>query len=1054
MKKRPPARQNSVAILLCFFLSGGAGLIYQVAWSKSLGLIFGHTVYAISTVLAVFMAGLAAGSAYLGRWGQNHPRPVGLYAWLELLVAATGALSLAGLAAVRWLYLAMYPMVGGLQPLLLALRFLGTALVLFIPTFLMGGTFPILVRGITQRSAELGMRVSLLYWVNTLGAVAGTLLAGFVLLPAFGLRITIAFGVVLNIVAGLIAHSIARSAAIAPNATASSAKPPSTTQEVALASSIFLLCLFAVVGGTALAYEIAWTRLLVITVGSSTYAFTLMLGTFLMGSVIGSILFQRHSARSRGVSLATFSRTQTWTGAVALASLILFPRIASLVPLILRVTHQTFGGLVLAQFLTSALTVLPIAIVFGFNFPAVVVLIGRTGRADSGESATVGKAYAANTLGAIVGSLLTGFWLVSWQGNFRVVAFTAGMNLLLAVVLELRSSRRSVVSLATNVICLLAAIVVGGASFFFNKSLMSLSAVLYGNSYQGRLTLSEIAETNDLVFAADGLNDSISVLRSDDYVALRVNGKTDASTGDARTQLLLGHLGGALHPAPRRALIIGFGSGMTASAVARYPDVERIDCVEIEPAVIRAAPFLEKLNRGVLNDPRLHVIFDDARNFLLTSREKYDLVISEPSNPWIAGIATLFTAEYYSAVREHLALGGMFVQWVQSYSLAPADLRMMIGTLAPHFTEVTLWRAEGPDLLLLGRTGTSPFQFSRLRSLWQEQSIRSDFEAMDVHQPEGLVASYLLDDAAVRRLAVGSVLNTDDRTLLEYHAPQTLLAEGLSEANEELIEQLRTGPLPTNLEPTEVRSALEAGSMTALDLNDAVTVRMFLKALESQPDSVARYVAEGRFALMQEDLTRAKSYFEAALRLEPDSPEVMHWLAVAEHKNGEEAAARERVDQILKSHPRFLPALTDEMQFAADRKDFRIALLAQLNRMGVMPDPPASEYCRLGAIWMKLSNFAEAEPVLLRGISKDPYSYACHLELGELHRATGRTALARQDFELVVRFYPDYDPAVFAVLAGVYNDLGNSRAAAAILRKGLRVFPGNSDLQKAVARYR
>jgi spermidine synthase len=362
------------------------------------------------------------------------------------------------------------------------------------------------------------------------------------------------------------------------------------------------------------------------------------------------------------------------------------------------------------------------------------------------------------------------------------------------------------------------------------------------------------------------LNDSISVLRSDDYVALRVNGKTDASTGDARTQLLLGHLGGALHPAPRRALIIGFGSGMTASAVARYPDVERIDCVEIEPAVIRAAPFLEKLNRGVLNDPRLHVIFDDARNFLLTSREKYDLVISEPSNPWIAGIATLFTAEYYSAVREHLALGGMFVQWVQSYSLAPADLRMMIGTLAPHFTEVTLWRAEGPDLLLLGRTGTSPFQFSRLRSLWQEQSIRSDFEAMDVHQPEGLVASYLLDDAAVRRLAVGSVLNTDDRTLLEYHAPQTLLAEGLSEANEELIEQLRTGPLPTNLEPTEVRSALEAGSMTALDLNDAVTVRMFLKALESQPDSVARYVAEGRFALMQEDLTRAKSYFEAALR--------------------------------------------------------------------------------------------------------------------------------------------------------------------------------------------
>jgi len=1024
-----------------------------VAWSKSLGLIFGHTVYAISTVLAVFMAGLAAGSAYIGRWGQNHAKPITLYAQLELLVAAAGALSVAGLVAVRWFYLAIYPTFVGLQPFLLGLRFFGAALVLFIPTFLMGGTFPILVRGITQRSAELGIRVSLLYWVNTLGAVVGTLTAGFVLLPAVGLRITITCAAVVNLVASLIAFRVAKNADTTPTATGSPAKPPSAAREAALSSPIFFLFLFAVVGGTAFAYEIAWTRLLAITIGSSTYAFTLMLGAFLLGSMIGSLLFQRYSARSPGVSLATFSRTQTWTAVAALSSLILFAWITSLVPLVLRLTHQTFGGLLLAQFVTSALTVLPIAIVFGFNFPAVVILIARTGGDNSSESATVGKAYAANTLGAIVGSLLTGFFLVSWIGNFRVVAFTAAVNLLLAVVLELRSSRRSILTLATNAICLLAAILVGASSFFYSKSLMSLSALLYGNSYQGRLTLSEIAETNDLVFAADGVNDSISVLRSDNYVALRVNGKTDASTGDARTQLLLGHLGGALHPSPRRVLIVGFGSGMTASAVARYPDVERIDCVEIEPAVIRAAPLLEKLNRGVLNDPRLHVIFDDARSFLLTSREKYDLIVSEPSNPWIAGIATLFTAEYYTAVRKRLAPGGMFVQWVQSYSLAPADLRLIIGTLAPHFTEVTLWRAEGPDLLLLGRTDAFPFQFNRLRSLWKEQGIRNDFEAMDVHQPEGLVASYLLDDAGLQRLAASATLNTDDRTLLEYHAPQTLLASGLSEANEELITQLRAGPLPANLEPSETLRALEAGVMTALDVNDSATAHMFLKALESQSESVTRYVAEGRFALMQGDLLQAKSYFQAALRLEHDPPEAMHWLAVTEHRNGEEAAARERVDQILKTHPRFLSALTDEMQFAADRKDFRIALIAQLNRMVVMPDPPASEYCRLGAIWMKLSNLAEAEPVLLRGISKDPYSYACHLELGELHRATGRAALACQDFELVVRFYPDYDPEVFAALAGVYSDLGNSRAATAILRKGLRVFPSNADLEKAAARY-
>ena len=405
---------------------------------------------------------------------------------------------------------------------------------------------------------------------------------------------------------------------------------------------------------------------------------------------------------------------------------------------------------------------------------------------------------------------------------------------------------------------------------------------------------------------------------------------------------------------------------------------------------------------------------------------------------------------YYAAVRQQLAPGGKFVQWVQSYSLAPADLRMIIASLALHFAEVTLWRAAGPDLLLLGRTDAALFQFGRLRSLWQNPALRKDFESIDVHQPEGLIAYYLLDDAAVRKLAEGSTLNTDDRTLLEYHAPQTVLTPGLSDANQELITEFRKGPLPTNLEPSEVQHALEGGSLTALDLSDEANARKFVRALESQPESLSRYIVQGRFALMQGALTDAKSFLEAAIKRDPDSPEAMHWLAIAEHRSGEDASARSRIDEILKRHPRFLPALSDEMEFAADRKDFRIALLAQVNRIAIMPDPPASEYCRLGAIWIKISNLAEAEPVLLRGALKDPYSYACHLELGELYRETGRFPLARQHFELVVRFYPDYEPTIFRSLAGVYVALGDSHSAKATLRKGLRLFPDDPELQKAV----
>ena len=1027
-------------LLFCFFCSGVSALCYQVAWVKALGLIFGHTVYAIATVLAVFMAGLAAGSIYLGSWRENKTEPVVLYAWIELLVAATGIGSLAGLAGVHWLYVRAYPTIGNVQPLLLALRFFGATAVLFLPTFLMGGTLPILAR-ITRNSEQLGIRVSLLYWLNAVGAVVGTLASGFVLLPELGLRETIASAAVLNVISGLIALRIAKN--LSRRRTAQQCLSTDEPAGVADGQAIFthLLLLFSVVGCTAFMYEIAWTRLLSITVSSSTYAFTLMLATFLVGTAIGSAFFHYFLGRSKTVSVNLFSWTQTFVGIAALSSLAVLHWILSVIPPLLRATHRSFGGLILAQCFASALTVLPIATIFGFTFPLVVALFARTGRSSINESAVVGRAYAANTVGAIVGSIATGFFLIPWLGSFRVISVAAGLNLVLATA----TSWRRVVPLTINMLCLLAALLIGSSSSLYNRSLLSLSAVLYGNDYQGRLTLSETAATSDLIFAADGVNDSVAVLRSDNFLALRVNGKIDASTGDARTQLLLGHLGAAFQPAPRHVLIIGFGSGMTASAIARYPDVEKIDCVEIERAVVDAAPYLRSLNRDVLQDSRIHVIFDDARNFLLTTREDYDLIVSEPSNPWISGVATLFTDEYYSAIRRRLTPGGRFVQWLQAYSLAPADLKMVVATLVPHFADVTLWRAAGPDLLLLARNDPTPFDFDRLRSLWANRPIRDDFESIDVQAPEGLVAYYLLDDAALRKMADRADLNTDDRTLLEYRAPRTMLTPRLFETNMDLINEFRNGPLPVTLRASEAESALLAGSATAIYLGDPDTARKFFKALESQPVSTSKYLAQGRFALARGAVTDAVGLFEAALKRDPSSLDVAHWLAIAEHRAGDESSARARVDEILKRDQNYLPALTDKMEFAADRQDWGIALLAQLNRMAVIPDPPASEYCRLGAIWMKMPNVKEAEPVLLKGIAKDPYSYVCHLQLGELYREAGRLGFAREHFEFVVRFYPDYDASIFVSLAAVYLDLGDAKSADAVLKKGRRLFPTESE---------
>src|SRR6266849_5471126 len=383
--------------------------------------------------------------------GRDPTSPQVLYAWIELAVAAAGAFSLIGLVGVRFLYLAAYPAIGAATPLLLVLRFLGIAAVLFIPTFLMGGTLPILVRGLT-REGELGARISRLYWVNTFGAVTGTLFAGFILLPALGLHLTIACAVVLNVLAGLIAlqlsHTDASASAQSPSASVS---PETAAEASSLSSRRFLFLAFGVVGATAIAYEVAWTRLLATILGSSTYAFTLMLATFLAGIVIGSFIFERWFARAhRGVSFHTFSRTQTYTGLAALIFLSLFQYIPAVVPPILRATHESFGGLILAQFVTSALAMLPAAIIFGFNFPAVILLFTGGAGSESGYSAVVGSAYAANTLGAIAGAIITGFWLVPALGSFRVVALIAAINLVLAVALELSATPRRAGSLALN----------------------------------------------------------------------------------------------------------------------------------------------------------------------------------------------------------------------------------------------------------------------------------------------------------------------------------------------------------------------------------------------------------------------------------------------------------------------------------------------------------------------------------------------------------------------------------------------------------------------------
>jgi spermidine synthase len=1050
-------RFTLLAVLICFFLSGAAGLIYQVAWGKALGLIFGHTAYAVATVLAVFMGGLAAGSALLGRWSERRSRPLALYGWLEIGTAVTGAVSLLGLMAVRTAYFAAYPYVAAHDSILLLLRFVGAALVLFLPTFLMGGTLPILVRAVTRNSAELGKRLARLYWVNTAGAVAGTMAAGFLLLPTVGLHRTLEVAVALNILAAVLALLLSRREAASEPA-------PAPVPEYAPASRRItaperempwlLLVGFAVVGATAMAYEVGWTRLLATQLGSSTYAFTLMLATFLTGIVLGSALFEWWTRR-RPARQSTFALTQTFTALASLVCLVLFPFLPQLLPTILRATHESFRGLVLAQFAISALAMLPVAILFGFNFPAVTLLIAGSSGREASASAGVGRAYAWNTLGAIIGAVAAGFWLLPALGSFHLLAATAGANLLLATLLYAMATPRRVLASAFNAALLVAVAFVGFSPYFYDPAMNAFSTMLYWK-IDRPLSVRENAHSLDVVYLADGLNSTISVTRSNDLVSLRTNGKADASNHDTKTQLMLGHLGALAHSGSglHRVLVIGFGGGMTLSALSRYPEVQRLDCVEIEPAVLGAAPLLTELNRNVLQDPRVHIIFDDARNFLFTSRQQYDLIVSEPSNPWMAGIASLYTQEFYNAAQQRLAPGGIFVQWVQGYALFPDDLRMIAATFLSQFPRASLWHGEVNDFLLMAPSAPAGQMLDRVKALWNQPQLHDDFDQLGWKEPAGLFAYYLLGDAELREFSRGSPVNTDDLTLLEYHAPPALLVEGLQDRNHAEILRAQKDIFPADL-PAELRdSTLDAAATTSMAIEDADGAGRFAKALESRPVTARNEVIFGRMALANDNPDAARRDFDQALTLDRNSTDALWGSAEVNRRIGKPETnqlAWQQYQSILMREPNNLPALQSLIALDVDNSRWPEAADVERRLIATKAHPDANDYEQLAELLLRLRQEDAARSMLQQCLALDPYNFKAHLFLGVLFRHEQLWTEAQEHLEFIRRYSPDADPGTYSLLYEVYTALGQPQAASEAVRFGLRLFPANAALEKLSA---
>ena len=454
---------------------------------------------------------------------------------------------------------------------------------------------------------------------------------------------------------------------------------------------------------------------------------------------------------------------------------------------------MTYASALGAQLALSFLVMIGPTLLVGMTFPLAIAAVGtelgRLGR-------DVGVVYGANTVGTIFGSVAAGFVLIPAIGIQHTVLLAAAANLvagLVAVAAGRPARATRLVVLAAVPAVILAAVALPR----WDPRMMTAGVPIYAaEMVKGGVDAVRASQRRrELLLYAEGLSTTVAVTRSPTATTLSVNGKTDAGNSrDMVTQLLLGHLGAALHPAPRRALVIGLASGITAGAVAQHP-LEAIDVAELEPAMRDAARFFEKENRNVLADPRVRVLEGDGRQILAAAARPYDLIVSEPSNPWIAGVAGLFTREFYESARSKLAPGGVMVQWLQAYSIFPADMQMVVRTFQEVFPHVSIWVGSLGDVLLVATADTVRLDQSVLdERLRTSPGVREDFERYRWTEG-GLAFRFFLGEEDVRRFAAGAAINTDDRPLLEFSAPLALYGTSASE-NKAFMRTFRTVDRP------------------------------------------------------------------------------------------------------------------------------------------------------------------------------------------------------------------------------------------------------------------
>lgn len=1052
-----------------FAASGAAALVYEVAWTRLLTLQLGHSVAAASTVLAAYMGGMAVGAALGGRIGDRvgPARALGVYAALEAAIAVLALLLPLELAAFTPLFVGAYADGAGGAGFS-TLRLIATLLLLSIPAAAMGATFPVASRWFVRRADRAAVEAGGLYAANTVGAALGAVLAGFVLIPALGLRGTTGVGALLNFTAAGLAVWLSRrpaadaaSAAAGRTADRGRSGAPGRTRGAARAAApaaaavapyepsphapLLAALALGASGFASLTLQVIWTRLLALILGPTTYAFSAIVAVFIAGLAMGSAAGTRLAARARqpmaGLIVSLFA-------AVALALLaagLIDRSLLSLAEVVAR-PDSTFAVVLRRQVLIAAVLLLPMTFAFGVAFPFAAAVATRRDETIARDLALI---YTVNTLGAIAGALAAGFALIPWLGLHGSIRLVAAAATVAGLALLAASGVRGRARIAAGLVAVAAA----AAAIWmpaWNPLLLSSGAYKYASRIEGP-DLQTALTAGTLDYYKEGASSTVAVRSLIGTRSLAIDGKVDASNGgDMLTQRLLAHVPLLLHPDPRRVAILGMGSGVTAGSALTH-GIESATILEISPEVIEASAFFTAENHDVLHDPRVRVIVGDGRTHLLLTRQQYDVIVSEPSNPWMAGIASLFTREFFAAAKARLAPGGILCQWAHTYDITEADLKSIVATFLTVFPDGTLWLVGDGDVLLVASNGPVLPRLDGVATAWTRPGVAADLAGIAVRSPSAVLSMFVADGPTAARWVAGAPLQTDDRASLEFSGPRNIFGRGRDDNAQTLRALAAASPRPPAIAAAERTATAAEWRDQGLMLLTADSYRpayeRFVRALALDPDDGPALDGLLRAATpiqRQEDAQTLLSGIAADPARIPAQLALSRLLA----SRGIYAEAVRLPLDVLRRQPADVAALEQLASVLSDAGDAdRLApVVASLQQHA--PDSDAAHYYQ-GALHFLQDHPERAVADVSYVIARNPRNARAQNLLGACLASLGRRDEARRAFQASIAANPR-DPATYANLGTLELQAGNKQLAVQHFAEALTVDPGSQPARQGL----